>query len=479
MIKIGNTGIVGVYKGSTPITSIYKGVDLVYKTGISYGKDDYVIKVQTTTENKYVYIPLDTDQWLICDWGDGSTVEEKYNDSVSNFIHPYSNPGTYYVILKYKYHPPYPPDSQQYAFRPNTQDMSYITDIVHMPETPIIQTSALYNDSAANYNPNLANNFAFKSNINSQVLYVYATDTSVNKEFTVQTKKDCSITLKGAYNTVKALNYSPTDAHFNIDGSNVSEFKGFFDLSKCPQNNIINGFEQLNKIEQIALPTYTTQTDYGNVSYLGYSWNNNNVSYMYISNIGQYPCHYLFFNNPNWGDNTKGYPDASDSLIRSLNDAVQVTTGDAYLHFGDAVYDRIPKDVRQSLRDKGYKLIEDVQWTPNTYLTYENGSKYTISGSNHLSGEFTIKFNAPGTYTFKALMSGRWIEDQSGHYLKMYDLDSTTSLKVNINAPSRNTTEDNIQYVVPDDGQEHTAMVEWSQGSRSKDITIEVSVYGY
>ena len=61
----------------------------------------------------------------------------------------------------------------------------------------------------------------------------------------------------------------------------------------------------------------------------------------------------------------------------------------------------------------------------------------------------------------------------------MYNLDSTTSLKVNINAPSRNTTEDNIQYVVPDDGQEHTARVEWSQGSRSKDITIEVSVYGY
>lgn len=30
MIKIGNTGIVGVYKGSTPITSIYKGVDLVF-----------------------------------------------------------------------------------------------------------------------------------------------------------------------------------------------------------------------------------------------------------------------------------------------------------------------------------------------------------------------------------------------------------------------------------------------------------------
>lgn len=43
MIKIGNTGIVGVYKGSTPITSIYKWLDLVYKTGSPIpSADDYV-----------------------------------------------------------------------------------------------------------------------------------------------------------------------------------------------------------------------------------------------------------------------------------------------------------------------------------------------------------------------------------------------------------------------------------------------------
>ena len=476
MIKIGNTGIVGVYKGSTPITSIYKGLDLVYKTGISYGKDDYVIKVQTTAARQSVSLPLYTGQWLICDWGDGSTVEERYNNSEANFAHTYKNPGTYYIIIKYKYKPP---TSQEYAFKQYPSDMSKIIDIVHMPETPIISGSYLYNNSNDDYNPNLANNFAFKSNIESQMFHVYATDTSVNKEFTLQATKSCTINLIGAYNTVKALNYSPTSANINIASSNISEFKGFFDLSKCNKNTTISGVQQLNKIEQIALPTYQSIINYGNSSILGDTQQNNNISYMYISNIGQYPCHYLFFNNPNWGDNTKGYPDAYDSLIRSLNDAVQVTTGNAYLHFGDAVYDRIPKDVRQSLRDKGYKLIEDVQWTPNTYLTYENGSKYTISGRNHLSGEFTIKFNAPGTYTFKALMSGRYIEDQSGHYLKMYNLDSTTSLKVNINAPSNDKTVDNIQYVVPDDGQEHTARVEWSQGRYSEDITIEVSVYDY
>lgn len=476
MIKIGNIGIVGVYKGSTPITSIYNGLNLVYKTGISYGKDDYVIKVQTTAARQSVSLPLYTSQWLICDWGDGSTVEERFNNSEANFAHSYSKPGTYYIIIKYKYNPP---TSQEYAFKAYNSNMSKIIDIVHMPETPIISGSYLYNSDTNNYNPNLANNLAFKSNIKSQIIQVYATDTSVNKEFTVQATKSCNITLMGAYTTLNALNYSPTDAHISIAGSNVSEFKGFFDWSKCPNSTSINGFKQLNKIEQIALPTYTTDADYGNVSYLGAISYNNNVSYMYISNIGQYPCHYIFFNNPNWGDNTKGYPDAYDSLIRSLNDAVQVTTGDAYLHFGDVLYDRIPKDVRQSLRDKGYKLIDDVQWTPKTYITYEKRSKFKISGSNHLSGVFTIKFNAPGTYKFKALMSGRFIDEQSGHYLKMYNLDSTTSLKVNINAPNDDKTVDNIQYVVPDDGQEHTARVKWSQGSRSENITIEVSSYDH
>lgn len=476
MIKIGNTGIMGVYNGSTPITSIYKGNDLVYTSGPNYGKDDYVIKVQTTAAEQDVYLPLYTEQWLICDWGDGSTVEEKFNNSVNTFIHTYSNPGTYYIILKYKYDPP---TSQQYAFFPHTSDASKIIDIVHMPETPIIEISAFYNDSTNNYNPNLANNFAFKSNIESQIIQVHATDTSINKEFTVQATKYCSIGLTGAYNTLKALNYSPTSAGISIFDSNISELKGFFDWSKCDKSADISGIEQLTKIEQIALPTYKSITNYGESSSLGYYLHNNNISYVYISNIGQYPCHYLFFNNPNWGDNTKGYPDAYDSLIRSLNDAIEVTTGNAYLHFGDAVYDRIPKDVRQSLRDKGYKLIEDVQWIPNTYLTYNYRSEYTISGTKHLSGEFTIKFNAPGTYKFKALMSGRYIDYQSGHYLKMYDLDSTTNVKVNIDEPYENTTKDNIQYVVPDDGQEHTARVEWSQGRYNEDITIEVFVYGY
>lgn len=58
MIKIGNTGIVGVYKGSTPITSIYKGVDLVF--GGSTPSGGYIEFTANSTPSSYNFVlPID------------------------------------------------------------------------------------------------------------------------------------------------------------------------------------------------------------------------------------------------------------------------------------------------------------------------------------------------------------------------------------------------------------------------------------
>lgn len=58
MIKIGNTGIVGVYKGSTPITSIYKGVDLVF--GGSTPSKGYIEFTANSTPSSYNFVlPID------------------------------------------------------------------------------------------------------------------------------------------------------------------------------------------------------------------------------------------------------------------------------------------------------------------------------------------------------------------------------------------------------------------------------------
>lgn len=58
MIKIGNTGIVGVYKGSTPITSIYKGNDLVF--GGSTPSGGYIEFTANSTSSLYNFVlPID------------------------------------------------------------------------------------------------------------------------------------------------------------------------------------------------------------------------------------------------------------------------------------------------------------------------------------------------------------------------------------------------------------------------------------
>ena len=110
MIKIGNTGIVGVYKGSTPITSIYKGIDLVYKTGspIPELQHDIIFEYDTVLgDSNKVYLPIvaakkengDTGYAnFIVDWGDGQTSDTSVSTSSSLLVsHTYSTAGTYEV----------------------------------------------------------------------------------------------------------------------------------------------------------------------------------------------------------------------------------------------------------------------------------------------------------------------------------------------------------------------------------------------
>lgn len=108
MIKIGNTGIVGVYKGSTPITSIYKGIDLVF--GGSTPSGGYIEFTANSTSSLYNFVlPIDflgstrinalltnnipdNEKFITgtVDWGDGTVENVTINeDQVAE--HTYSN----------------------------------------------------------------------------------------------------------------------------------------------------------------------------------------------------------------------------------------------------------------------------------------------------------------------------------------------------------------------------------------------------
>lgn len=108
MIKIGNTGIVGVYKGSTPITSIYKGNDLVF--GGSTPSKGYIEFTADSTSSLYNFVlPIDflgstrttilktnnipdNEKFITgtVDWGDGTVENVTINE---NYVaeHTYSN----------------------------------------------------------------------------------------------------------------------------------------------------------------------------------------------------------------------------------------------------------------------------------------------------------------------------------------------------------------------------------------------------
>ena len=115
MIKIGNTGIVGVYKGSTPITSIYKGLDLVFGGSTpSEGYIEFTVKRPSSSYTNFI-LPISflgsnkvgmlkrndipQDERFVTgtvDWGDG-TVEDVTINSSQVARHTYTANNTYTI----------------------------------------------------------------------------------------------------------------------------------------------------------------------------------------------------------------------------------------------------------------------------------------------------------------------------------------------------------------------------------------------
>lgn len=115
MIKIGNTGIVGVYKGSTPITSIYKGIDKVF--GGSTPSEGYIEFTANRPSSSYSNFVLpvdflgdtrtnflnnnnipDNEKYITgtVDWGDG-TIEDVTINSSQIAKHKYTANNTYTI----------------------------------------------------------------------------------------------------------------------------------------------------------------------------------------------------------------------------------------------------------------------------------------------------------------------------------------------------------------------------------------------
>ena len=95
-------------------------------------------------------------------------------------------------------------------------------------------------------------------------------------------------------------------------------------------------------------------------------------------------------------------------------------------------------------------VIKYVKWQPTTYISASGNYSKSLKGKQSDSVKLLIKGYTSITITISYSVSG----NQEDHYIKAYDLDSTSSVKGEINMDTSSSK--TITYTIPDDGAEHS-----------------------
>ena len=91
-----------------------------------------------------------------------------------------------------------------------------------------------------------------------------------------------------------------------------------------------------------------------------------------------------------------------------------------------------------------------IKWQPTTYISANGNYSKSLSGKRSDSVTLLIK----GYTSIDITISYSVPASQEDHYIKAYDLDSTSSVKGEINMD--NGSSKTITYTIPDDGAEHS-----------------------
>ena len=95
-------------------------------------------------------------------------------------------------------------------------------------------------------------------------------------------------------------------------------------------------------------------------------------------------------------------------------------------------------------------MTKYIKWQPDTYILASGSYSKSLSGKRSDSVKLLIKGYTSIDITISYSVSG----NQEDHYIKAYNLDSTSSVnsEINMNTSSSKT----ITYTIPDDGAEHS-----------------------
>ena len=388
MIKIGNTGIVGVYKGSTPITSIYNGLDKVFGGSTPIQSDEIILEADLNQPGAShdVYVPIaaiysatgnESKTYFIIDWGDGKISQSEYtylSVSRSAYIdHYYKEVGIYEVKISInkerQVDPPLFIITSEPAYGPGyaSGGLNAITKIKSWGSTP---TSVhLSGDKVKNLTYVAPDTFGVITSHIPGARDAYRPQIATGS--TTLSIDNFAPKLTGIS---PKIGYSPNLTSLGQlfgHNNNISNFSNC--ISETANLKTIDelywaGATELNPPIISASATnklHTIKSMYwGQISLTGSMHvfpPSNVIRHLTIKNLGenaisgakQYDFTYLNL----WGQNSGECPNARQSLVDSLITYSSPVSGEVTLYLPGNVYNLLSEEEKSQIRAKGYKVI--------------------------------------------------------------------------------------------------------------------------
>lgn len=358
MIKIGNTGIVGVYFGTTPITSIYNGVDKVFGNSPQYNPEEIVFEYvggDSITLPIYPKKVEGSTQYLkgSVDWGDGTisnNVSSSTNQTNPDIVHTYSKEGTYIV----RFTPAVDTTATfqicfmrtGYSNRKFTRILQYGNRPIELVNSPSIdiRTYSNTNQALLGFGSPLLTNVYF-DNSNNSTLDTFTIGDISNASWNLSTE----VRVLHFDNTIVAVGAK----QFPVIDSNLEQITGNLDCSKgvTQYGTFIYNYPNLQRIESISLGI-DTKTG----RYILISENINdmpNLTTMTIKNIGKVENKMFDLSKATqWG---VGSDEARQSLIDSL--ITYGTNNIQSIKISQDTYNVLTEDELEQITAKGYTII--------------------------------------------------------------------------------------------------------------------------
>ena len=388
MIKIGNTGIVGVYKGSTPITSIYKGVDLVFGGSTPIQSDEIIFEVDLNQPgaSKTVYVPIaaiysatgnESTTYFIIDWGNGKISQSQYTSlsvSKSSYIsYYYKEVGTYEIKVSInkerQVDPPLFIITSDPAYGPGYQSdgLNAITKIKSWGSTP---TSVnLSGDMVKNLTyvaPDtfgvITSNIPGARDVYRPQIATGATTLSIDNFAPKLTGISPRIGYSPNLISLGQLfghNNNITDFSSCItETANLETIDELYWAGATNLDSPIISASATNKLHTIKSMYWGQISLEGSMHVFPSS---NVIRHLTIKNLGenaisgakQYDFTYLNL----WGQNSEECPNARQSLVDSLITYSSTVSGEVNLYLPGNVYNLLSEEEKSQIRAKGYKVI--------------------------------------------------------------------------------------------------------------------------